>query len=144
MKMPIKSQSGFSLVATIFILVILSVLGGYMSVMSINLNQQTALSVQGVRAEFAAASALNWATYYIFEPTLGNGSCPPSIPRSITVDGETDLEGFDVELTVCSKTDHLEAGASYSIYRLSVTAERGSYGDVDYVRRSLTATVGGL
>jgi MSHA biogenesis protein MshP len=142
MKMPIqshfRSQRGFSLVATIFILVILSVLGGYMSVMSINLNQQTALSVQGVRAEFAAASGMNWAADYVID----NASCPSPIPRSITVDGESDLEGFDVELTACSKTDHVEAGDSYSIYSLSVTAERGSYGDVDYVQRSLTATVG--
>ena len=139
MKMPIQSQSGFSLVATIFILVILAVLGGYMSVMSINLNQQTALSVQGVRAEFAAASGLNWAADY----ALNNASCPAPIPRSVTVDGKSDLEGFDVKVTSCNKTDHVEAGASYSIYSLSVTAERGSYGDVDYVQRSLTATVGG-
>ena len=55
-----------------------------------------------------------------------------------------DLEGFDVQVTSCSKTDHVEAGTSYSIYSLSVTAERGSYGDVDYVQRSLTAKVGGI
>ena len=140
MRMPIKSQSGFSLVATIFILVILAVLGGYMSVMSINLNQQTALSVQGVRAEFAASSGLNWAAEYVLNTT----NCPSPMPRSVTVDGNSDLEGFDVQVTSCSKTDHVEAGTSYSIYSLSVTAERGSYGDVDYVQRSLTATVGGI
>ena len=137
--MSMRSQSGFTLVATIFILVILAILGGYMSVMSINLNQQTALSVQGMRAEFAAASGLNWAADFV----INNASCPAPIPKSVTVDGSSDLEGFDVRVTSCSKTDHVEAGASYSIYSLSVTAERGSYGDVDYVQRSLTATVGG-
>ena len=131
MKMPIKSrfrsQAGFSLVATIFILVILSVLGGYMSVMSINLNQQTALSVQGVRAEFAAASGLNWATNFVLNPVdPDNPICPSPIPRSVTVDGSSDLEGFDVQLTSCTKTEHVEAGASYSIFSFSVTSERGS------------------
>ena len=139
MNAPIRSQSGFTLVATIFVLVILAVLGGYMSVMSINLNQQTALSVQGIRAEFAAASGLNWAADYVIK----NASCPSSIPALVTVDGASDLEGFEVRVNSCSKTDHVEAGASYGIYSLSVTAERGSYGDVDYVRRSLAATVGG-
>ena len=137
MRMPIKSQSGFSLVATIFILVILAVLGGYMSVMSINLNQQTALSVQGVRAEFAAASGLNWGADYV----IAHSSCPGSLPLAVKVDGESDLEGFDVAITGCSQTNHFEAGDSYSIFSLSVTAERGSYGDVDYVSRRLDANL---
>jgi MSHA biogenesis protein MshP len=131
-----KKQRGFSLVTAIFLLVVLAILGTYMSALSISQHQSSALSVQGVRAWYATVSGLEWASDYIFDPALGNSNCPV-IPSSMSI------EGFTVKVTACTKTTHTEAGHSYNIFDVSVTAERGSYGEVDYVQRSLRATIGG-
>ena len=53
------------------------------------------------------------------------------------------VEGFSVEVSACTKSTHTEAGSSYDIFDVSVSAERGNYGDVDYVQRTLRATIGG-
>ena len=45
-----ESQKGFSLVTTLFIIVVLAVLGGYMVSMTITQTQSSALAVQGLRA----------------------------------------------------------------------------------------------
>ncbi len=136
MRMLRKKQSGFSLVTAIFLLVILSILGTYMAAMSIIQNQSTALSVQGVRAWYATVSGLEWASDYIFDPALGNNNCPAA-GTSFTV------EGFTVEVTACTKSTHTEAGDTYDIFDVSISADRGSFGEVDYVQRSLRATIGG-
>ncbi len=139
----ISRQQGFSLVATIFILVILAILGSYMSVMSINQNQASAMSVQGIRAWYAAESGLDWVGYYIFdEGGTGNNVCPAN-GQSIVDSGGSALEGFTVTMTDCDKTTHREAGKDYDIYKVTILAKRGNYGDIDYVQRSLTATLGG-
>lgn len=131
-----KRQQGFTLVTAIFLLVVLAILGTYMAAMSITQSQSTALSVQGVRAWYATVSGLEWASDYIFDPALGNNNCP-AIPTTMTI------EGFSVEITGCTKSTHTEAGDTYDIFDVSVQAERGNYGDVDYVQRSLRATIGG-
>ena len=130
-----RSQSGFSLVTTIFIIVVLAVLGTYMSLMSTTQNQSTALSIQGQRAWYAAVSGFEWVAFQL-NPATGSGNCP-SIPTTMTI------EGFTVRVTDCTPYSITEAGGSYTLHDVTVTSERGSFGDVDYVSRSLRATVGG-
>lgn len=134
--MKTNKQKGFSLVTTIFLLVVLAILGTYMAALSITQNQSTALSVQGIRAWYATVSGLEWASDYIFDPALGNSNCPP-VATSFSV------EGFTVEVAGCTKSTHTEAGDTYDIFDVSIKAERGNYGEVDYVQRSLRATIGG-
>ena len=132
MKNNFKSQSGFSLVTSIFILVILSILGSYMVMMVSTQNQSTVLSVQGYRAWYAAVSGLEWTAYQI-EAT---GNCP-SVPTIMVV------EGFSVQLTDCTAYAITEAGGSYNMHDVTVMSESGNYGDIDYVSRTLRATLGG-
>ena len=122
MNKSITKQSGFSLVTALFILVVLSILGTYMVVMVTTQNQSTALSVQGLRAWYAAVSGLEWAAYQI--ETTGN--CP-ALPATMTI------EGFSVQLTDCTAYAIIEAGSNYNMHDVTVFSELGSYGDVDYV-----------
>ncbi len=127
-----KSQSGFSLVTTLFIIVVLAILGSYMALMGTTQNQSTALSIQGLRAWYAAVSGYDWTAYRINT----TGSCP-AVPTTMNI------EGFTVTLTACTPYIVNEAGDTYSMHDVSVLSERGSFGDVDYVSRSLRATFGG-
>ena len=125
-------QAGFSLVTTLFILVVLAVLGVYMSLMVGVQNQSTALTVQGFRAWYAAISGLDWTAYQI--NTTGN--CP-AVPTTMTI------EGFTVSLTDCTSYPVFEAGNNYNLHDVTLLSERGSFGELDYVSRSVRATIGG-
>jgi len=128
-----QNQSGFSLVSTIFIIVVLAVLGSYMALLGTSQSQTTALSVQGVRAWYAAVSGLEWAAFEI----RGSGSCP-AIPTTMSI------EGFTVTVTACSAYSINESGLSYSMHDVTVLSERGSYGEADFVSRTVRATLGGI
>jgi len=130
-----ESQKGFSLVTTLFIIVVLAVLGSYMVSMVTTQNQSTALSIQGLRAWYAAVSGFEWVAYQL-DPSV-NGNCP-TIPTTMTI------EGFTVKVTNCDPYSITEAGKSYTLYDISVLSERGNYGDVDFVSRKIQATVSGL
>lgn len=132
MKLRLTTQSGFSLVTTLFILVVLAVLGSYMVAMVSTQNQSTALSVQGFRAWYAAVSGIEWTAYQI----NSTGSCP-TVPATLSV------EGFTVKLTGCDAYTITEAGSTYNLHDISVLSERGSYADTDYVSRRIRATLGG-
>ena len=127
-----NKQTGFSLVTTIFILVVLGVLGSYMTLMNATQNQSTALSIQGLRAWYAAVSGYDWAAYRINT----TGSCP-AVPTVMSI------EGFTVTLTACTPYSINEAGATYAMHDVTVLSERGSFGETDYVSRTLRATFGG-
>lgn len=133
MKQSMHSQSGFSLVTTLFILVVLALLGGYMAQITSAQHEESALSIQSVRAWYAANSGLEWVAYQIDS----SGVCP-TVPTTLSI------EGFSVRLTDCTAHPVTEGGASYSVFDVSINAERGSFGSVDYVARSLRATLGGI
>jgi len=133
-----QQQKGFSLVTAIFILVVLAVLGSYMALMGVSQNQTTAWSVQGVRAWYAALAGYEW----VVERIESTGNCP-ALPVTMNI------EGFTVSIPNpggCVSETVIEGGEippNYQMFEISVTAERGTFGNVDYVSRKLTATYGG-
>jgi MSHA biogenesis protein MshP len=127
-----KNNAGFSLVTTLFILVVLAILGSYMSLMGISQNQTTALSVQGVRAWYAAVSGFEWTAFRI-----NTSSSCPAVPTALSI------EGFTVTLTSCIPQNITEGASSYNMYDITVLSERGAFGQTDYVSRTLRATYGG-
>ena len=141
-----ESQKGFSLVTTLFIIVVLAVLGSYMVSMIITQNQSSALSAQGLRAWYAGVSGFEWVSYEVKE----NNSCPTE-PVSMLIEGFTvTLEnciGPDINPIFPNNADYeiSEAGKpSYKVFDITILAKRGSYGDVNFVSRTIRATIGGL
>ncbi|WP_260292907.1 pilus assembly protein MshP [Sedimenticola hydrogenitrophicus] len=125
-------QRGFSLISTLFILVVLAALGGYMVRLNVAQQTTTTLSLQSVRAWYAAASGLEWAVYQI-----NTGSSCPAVPSSFTA------EGFTISMTACTPYPVTEGATGYNLYDVQVEASRGSFGSTDYVSRRLRATVTG-
>lgn len=125
----LRSERGMSLVTALFILVVLSAIGGYMVLTAGVQSQTTVMALQGVRAYHAARSGLEWGIYQ----DLANGSC--------TTD-TFDVGDFRVAVG-CSQTTFNEAGQTYNVYRVTSLAQWGTYGDVGYVSRQLTAKITG-
>ncbi|OEU72259.1 MAG: pilus assembly protein MshP [Desulfuromonadales bacterium C00003107] len=125
----LRDERGMSLVTAIFILVVLSAIGGYMVLVAGVQSQTTVMALQGVRAYHAARSGLEWG---IFQD-LASGSCTT---------GTFDVGAFSVAVG-CSETTFSEGGQSYNVYRVTSLAQFGIYGNQGYISRQLTAKVTG-
>lgn len=124
-----NEKNGFALVAAIFILVILSLLGIFLVRIFNVSSATTTFSMQGVRAYYAAKSALDWGTYQ----ALVNSSCPASTTLSMTQAG---LAGFTA-VVQCSALVTVEG----TLYTITVQSQKGTFGTIDYVSRTITGTV---
>lgn len=127
----IVHQRGFSLVTTLFLLVVVSGLAAYMVNLATVQHASSALAAQTSRALYMAISGLEWVTAGI---RSNPGACPP-VPTSFQA------EGFVVTLDACSRFPVTEAGTSYAMYDISVEASQGTFGQTGYVSRSLRATL---
>jgi len=126
------SQSGFTLITALFLLTVVALLSVYMITIR-NVQQSTVVfGQQGARAMQAAHTGLEWGIY----EAVVNGLCAPS---TFTATG-TALSAFSINVS-CSSSAHTEAAVLITTYRLTSTAQTGSYGTLDYVYRSLQATV---
>jgi MSHA biogenesis protein MshP len=134
--MNLHSQKGFSLVTAIFLLVILSAVGGFMVTIGGTQRTTTVAAVQGARAFQAARSGIEWGVSRVITDA-GCGMITANPNFTPTVAG---LAGFAVNVT-CTNTSHTEAGDSIQIYVLTSTATFASYGSPDFVRRRITATI---
>jgi MSHA biogenesis protein MshP len=124
----LKTDSGFTLVQAIFILVVLSLLGVVM-VSLIGVQSSTSLfALQGSRAYQAARSGLEW------------GASRASSGQSC--DGTMTIEGFSVAVTCRSQSFTEGSTGPYDVYLISATATFGSYGSPDYVSRRAEMKVG--
>lgn len=128
-----KGERGFSLVAALFVLVVLAAAGTMMINTSGVQRSTTVLSLQGDRAYHAAASGIEWGIHRV----LDLSACPGSTTLSLTEGG---LKGFDVDVS-CTSSSHVEGGVSLNVYEITAIAEYGTYGDPDYVRRRMKGTV---
>jgi len=136
-----RHQAGFSLVAAIFILVVLALLGTFM--VTINSVQTTvvAQTLQAARAYQAARAGIEWGVIRAVTPatvvaTCGGAPSTPTInPFAVNVVG---LSGFDVSVT-CSYTRHQETSNCFNVYRITSLATSGTYGDPYYVSREVEA-----
>lgn len=127
-----SSQSGFTLITALFLLVVVALLSVYMITIR-NVQQSTEVfGQQGARAIQAAHSGLEWGIY----EAVVNGMCAPG---TFTATG-TALSAYTINVS-CSSSAHTEAAILITTYRLTSTAQTGSYGTLDYVYRSLQATV---
>ncbi len=130
--LPPGRQRGFSLVAAIFLLVVLSSMGLYIVRIS-GIEHHTAnVALLGARALQAARAGVEWGAFRAIDA----GSCT-STTLNLTEDG---LDGFDVDVT-CTSSSHTEQGKTYNVFLIVVEARAGVYGHPDYVSRRMQATL---
>jgi len=128
-----SSQSGFTLITALFLLVVVALLSVYLVTFR-NVQQSTVLyAQQGARAMQAAHAGIEWGIY----ESVVNNVCIANPSFSAT---GTALSAFSITLS-CTSSAHEEAGIPITTYVLTSTAQTGTYGTLDYVYRSLRATV---
>lgn len=136
-----RGQRGFSLVAAIFLIVVLGFLGLMMVTVSQMERETATAAVQGARAYHAARTGVEWGIFEAINnlaTTCAAEPLPPIIsPFNLAVSG---LNGFAVTVA-CSYTVHRERGPpNYNVFTITSTAVFGNFGTPDYVSRTLTVT----
>lgn len=129
-----KHERGFALVAAIFIVVVLAMLGIMMVTIGGMQRATASAAVQGARAFYAARAGIEWGTFQAMPPT---SSCVASSSFTLSVPG---LNGLNVTVQ-CTSTQHRERNDTYNVYVINSTATSGNFGDADYVTRTLQVTV---
>ncbi|MCH7696230.1 MAG: hypothetical protein IIB73_08050 [Proteobacteria bacterium] len=128
------AQTGFSLVAAIFLIVIVAGLGTFMITIGTTQQQTSLLSVLQSRAVFAVDSGMQWGIGSV----LAANVCFAS-PTTFNLTGGA-LAGYTVSLS-CSAVNIDEGPSNYNVFQLASTASRGLFGSPDFVSRTLRASV---
>lgn len=129
---PPVRQRGFALLAAIFLLVVLALLGIFIVKISGVQHQTVNVALLGARAFEAARTGIEWGAFQ----ALDAASCT-STTLNLTEDG---LNGFDVDVD-CTASTYTETGQTYNMYLIEAEARGGTYGTPDYVSRRMQATV---
>lgn len=128
-------SAGFSIIAALFLLVVLGALGVYMISISHVQHLTTSHAVQGSRAYQAAKAGIEWGIYR----ATNDGGCG-AFPNTINY-GSAGLNGFQVTVT-CSVTNHQEQSSTFNVFELSAAADSGSaFGTLGYAARTISASV---
>ncbi len=127
-----RRQRGFALVAAIFLMVVLALLGIFLVRVSGVQNQTVNVALLGARAFEATRTGIEWGAFQ----ALNAASCTTTT-LNLTEGG---LNGFDVDVT-CTSSTHSETGNTYNVYVIDAVASDGTYGQPDYVSRRMQATV---
>ncbi|TAN68825.1 MAG: hypothetical protein EPN17_08605 [Methylobacter sp.] len=128
-------QSGFSLIAAIFLLVVIAALGLFTLTISTTQQQSSAMDALGSRAYQAAKAGIEWGVYQIIK---GGATCATFVQP--TMPTGTQLSSFTVTVD-CSSTAWTEGAASLSVYQLTSTAKTGVVGSAGYFERQLQVTI---
>jgi len=110
-----KRQCGFTIVAALFLLVVLAVLGAFIVTVSTTQHAGAALDVQGTETYRAARSGIEWGVYNVLKPVT---AC--SLSTDIGVVPTSTVAGMEVTVT-CSPVPADEQGAG-TIYAIAATA----------------------
>ncbi len=130
-------QSGFSLVAAIFVLIVVTLVVVGMARLAGNQHGTLSLGVQQARAYQAARAGLEWAV-----AQANAGQCAAS--ASISLQGSS-LAEFDGVQVNCIRTAYNgDDGSVLGLYQLTAQAQNGAPGSrPDYAFRRLSALVEG-
>jgi MSHA biogenesis protein MshP len=144
-----RAQSGFSIVAAIFIVVVLAALAAALLTVASLQHSSAGLDVQGVRAYQAAQAGVEWGIDRILNPDNVSdppvaGPDPAQVPQcwggGATVTPGGSLSGFAVTVT-CSRTATTELARNIGVYTIAATAIFGTVNQPNYVAREVTVTV---
>lgn len=124
-------QRGFSLVAAVFLIVVLAAIGAFAVQVAMTQYQGANVELLEARAQAAAQTGIEYAAYV----ALTNSSCSNAM-----LSPQGALAGFVVNVT-CRPVTHLVGAGPKTVYTLTSTASHGTYGQPDYVARRVTLDV---
>lgn len=154
MKMSLKNQAGFSIVSAIFLITVMAIIGAYMIRISATQHTVTALSVEGIRAHFAARSAMEWALAVATRNQADHDAlCSTASPVTNITFSTGTLNGFQANV-ICNDSlnpappctnpgtkygGFQDGPGCYEVDQIDVLASRGA--GADYISRSLRTTI---
>jgi MSHA biogenesis protein MshP len=146
-----RSESGFSLVTAIFLLVVLASLGAMMVTFFTVQQQSSAKDVLGSRAYQAARTGIEWAAYNVSQQAAGTRwtTCPiAAAPVTINTFATGTLGGklaaFNV-VVACASAAFIEGPSTIYIYTISSRAigvNGVNLGDANYLQRDISVKMG--
>ncbi len=144
----LPKQKGFSLVTAIFLLVILASIGAFMVTIGGTQRATTTAAIQGARAYQAARTGIDWAIFTIqqannpMDQDPVRTACTDVIDPANFILNVPGLNGFTVTLN-CMLTTHDQLGTdNLTVFTIeAIATSGGNYGNRDFVRRRITATV---
>lgn len=135
-------QKGFSLISTIFLLVVLSFLGVAMVSFSTKQHQSSALDVMGSRAYQAARAGVEWATYQVVWSVSNAASATNCASNFAAGSMGGTLAPFAVTVA-CVPASYVEGASTIWVYDVTSTATTGGVaGDPNFVERVLNVKLG--
>ena len=127
-----RAQQGFSLVAAIFLLVVLAALATYGVRMTTLQSQTVTAGLRAAQAYQAARSGAAWAAYR----AVKGGVCAAAT-LGLTEGGTA---GFNVTVQ-CAQQSYTEGASTVRVFVIDVRASAGVFGSADYVSRRLQTKV---
>jgi MSHA biogenesis protein MshP len=122
---------GFALPAVIFLMVVVTLLLGYMARMVAASSSSSDLRLLGARAYWAAQAANEWAAYQVAQDS---SSCPAA-PAGFNING------FAISLT-CTRTAYTDGVNSGAMFTIRSRAQSGTApASLEYVSRTLEVTL---
>lgn len=125
-----KFQRGFSILAAIFILVVLASLGGFILSVSSTQHLSQAQDVLGSRAQLAARSGVEWGSFQVIRAPAGvfatdcnTGAGYVGAAAALqTLNGLPGLVEFTIVVRCHSNSYQEGAAAAYRVYQIEATA----------------------
>ena len=128
-------QQGFSLIAAIFVVVILGAIGGFIVAVSSAQKATTATTLKAARAYESARSGIEWGIYR----AVIDGVCAAG-PTNVDVSGAPGLGAFNAVQVTCGVSLHQEGATPISVYVITSTASSGVFGETYFVSRQIRVT----
>ena len=129
-----RKQQGFGLVATLFVMVVITILSSSIYLTISQQNLSTARSIQSIRAELAAYSGFEYAASQLLTANSDNCNALPDAPISI--------EGFSVSLSCTEDPIIYGTPEKYKIYSIRSVATKGNYANnPDFILREFTGSI---
>jgi MSHA biogenesis protein MshP len=130
----VKPAQGFSLIVTLFVILVLAALGIFAVRIAETQQQSVSFGLLNARAQSAAASGIQYGA----NMALTGGSCPAApVTFPLTAVG---LTGFTVTVT-CGASMHTVKGTNYESYALTAVAQYGTYGNPNFVQATQSLSV---
>lgn len=128
-------ERGFTLIAAVFLITGLAVLGLFMVRIAGTQHQTTMLAALGAQGYYAARAGLEWA---VRSAVVDGASCNTTFAPA-TLAGT--MGDYSVAVSCTSSTHAIAGGADVTVWTITSTAIRGTLGDRDHVARTLRISV---
>ena len=130
-------QAGFTLIAAIFLIVVLATLGAFVVQVAMTQYQAANVALLEARAQAAAEAGIGYGA-----TRARTASACANRTLNLT---QGALAGFTVKVTCAATVHQIYSGpppaTNYQVYALAATASSGIYGKPDYVARTVTRNV---